>query len=220
MASPEFLEQDRLRAVPKDAKKVELQVSPTLIINLIRKGKSNNTFKTRTLLDTGSGHNWCHKDLLNCVEYNSLGSILMSVQVFEGNRRRRFQYVEIFYTVNNQRGSLRCFVTDQLACFNNVEGLSKYAIEQLKDYPVVDPSQHCDHDKGQKGIALILGPFASMKLRNKQETMLYSGNLLYEPYKTGKSTGYVYSGLIPKHLNNSVLYAYRITPMLSEHLEV
>ena len=105
--SPELIEQDKLKTVPSNGRAVELQVNPTLIVELKKKGDNYNTFKTRTLLDTGSGNNWCHKDLLNYVEYNNLGSLLMSIQVFEGDRKRRYQYVEIFYTVNNQRGSLR-----------------------------------------------------------------------------------------------------------------
>ena len=218
--SPELIDQNKLKTVPPNGRAIELQVNPTLIVELIGKGQSNKTFKTRTLLDTGSGNNWCHKDLLNYVEYNNLGSILMSIQVFEGDRRRRYQYVEIFYTVNNQRGSLRCFVTDQYAWFNDVEGLTTHAAQQLKGHYIIDPSQHCDHDRGKKEIALILGPFASMKLRNKEESILFSGNLLYEPFKTGNSTGYVYSGLLPKHLNNRVIYSYRITPMITEHLEI
>ena len=168
ITSPELIEQDKLKTVPSNGRAMELQVNPTLIVELIGKGQSSKTIKTRTLLDTGSGNNWCHKDLLNCVEYNNLGSILMSIQVFEGDRKRRYQYVEIFYTVNNQRGSLKCFVTDQHAWFNDVEGLTTYAAQQLEGYPVIDPSQHCDHDRGKKGIALILGPFASIKLRNKE----------------------------------------------------
>ena len=205
--------------MPPDGIAVELQVSPILVVDLIRKGKGNDFFKTRTLLDTGSGNNWCHKDLLNHVKYNDLGSIAMNIQVFEGSRKRRYQYVEIFYSVNNQTGSLRCFVTDQYAWFNEVDGLTTYAAQQQQGSYIIDPAQHCDHDRGKKEIALILGPFASMKLRNKEERIFYSGNLLYEPYKTGNSTGYVYSGLLPKHLSNRTIYSYRITPMIKEHLE-
>ena len=140
--------------MPPDGIAVELQVSPILVVDLIRKGKSNNIFKTRTLLDTGSGNNWCHKDLLNHVEYNDLGSIAMNIQVFEGSRKRRYQYVEIFYSVNNQTGSLRCFVTDQYAWFNEVDGLTTYAAQQQQGYYIIDPAQHCDHDKGKKEICI------------------------------------------------------------------
>ena len=31
----------------------------------------------------------------------------------------------------------------------------------------------------------------------------------------GNGTGYVYSGLLPKHLNNNLIYSYKITPMIS-----
>ena len=56
----------------------------------------------------------------------------------------------------------------------------------------MDPSAHCDHDEEKKEIALILSPYASMKLRNKEETIKYGGGLLYEPYRTRNITSYVF----------------------------
>ena len=60
--SPELIDQNKLKTVPPNGRAIELQVNPTMIVELIGKGQSNKTFKTRTLLDTGSGNNWCHKD--------------------------------------------------------------------------------------------------------------------------------------------------------------
>ena len=74
----------------------------------------------------------------------------MTIQVFEGARKRRFQYVEIFYTVNDQRASLKCFVTDQYAWFNDVEGLTTHATQQVEGYCIIDPAQHCDHSDKKK----------------------------------------------------------------------
>ena len=162
-----LMEQDKLTPVPPISRTAELQISPILIVDLVRKGESGSSFKTRTLLDTGSSTSWCHEDLLSHVEYKDLGSTIMTVQVFEGTIKKKYRYVELYYTVNDKKGSLKCFVTDQYAWFNEVAGLTTYAAQQLENHYIIDPTQPCDHDFGKKAVALILGPFASMKLRNK-----------------------------------------------------
>ena len=96
--------------------------------------------------------------------------------------------------------------------------MTKYAASQLAEGIIIDPSSPCSHDTGKKNIALILGPFASAKLRDRNADCKFEGNLLFEPYKTGNGTGYVFSGLLPKHLNQNVIYSYRITPIIEEHL--
>ena len=217
--SYDTIEQDsKIGTLPPNCRSVELQVSPTTIVDLILKN-GTTPYKTRTLLDTGSGTSWCHIDLLQYVKYNDLGSITMQVQVFEGLRKKRYKYVELFYTVDGKIGTLRCFVTDQYAWFNEIKGLTQYAASQLSDHSVIDPSTTCDHDKGKKEIALILGPYASNKLRNRDVAHKFAGNLLFECFKTGNSSGYVFSGLLPKHLNRNVIYSYKITPMIQEHLD-
>ena len=214
------IEQDQyvLSTVPPNCRSVELQVSPIMQVDLVCPEGQNGPYKVRTLLDSGTGTNWCHKDLLKYVIYNDLGSVVMQVQVFEGVRKKRYRYVELFYTINGLQGTLRCFVTDQYAWFNEVDGLTKYAASQLAEGTIIDPGLPCSHDTGKKDIALILGPFASAKLRDRNADYKFVGNLLFEPYRTGNSTGYVFSGLLPKHLNKNVIYSYRITPIIQEHL--
>ena len=215
------IEQDQytLGTIPPKCRSVELQVSPVMSVDLVRPSGQNGSYKVRTLLDSGTGTNWCHIDLLKYVQYNDLGSIIMQVQVFEGVRKKRYRYVELFYSVHGLIGTLRCFVTDQCAWFNEVSGLTKYAASQLTEGIIIDPSSPCSHDAGKKNIALILGPFASAKLRDRNADCKFEGNLLFEPYKTGNGTGYVFSGLLPKHLNQNVIYSYRITPIIEEHLD-
>ena len=82
----------------------------------------------------------------------------MQVQVFEGSRKKKYRYVEVFYAVHGRKGTLRCFVTDQYAWFNEVKGLTEYASSQLTEGMIIDPSSPCSHDTGKKEIALILGP--------------------------------------------------------------
>ena len=219
-SSYDTIEQEsKIGKLPPNCRSVELQVSPTTIVDLIVKNDSA-PYKTRTLLDTGTGTNWCHVDLLQYVKYNNLGSITMQVQAFEGCRKRRYKYVEIFYTVHGKIGTLRCFVTDQYAWFNEIKGLTQFAASQLSDHSVIDPDTTCDHDSGKKKIALILGPYASNKLRNRDVPHKFVGDLLFESYKFGNGSGYVFSGLLPKHLNRNVIHSYRITPMLEELCDV
>ena len=211
-------DQYTLGDVPPKCRTVELQVSPVMPVDLVRPSGQNGPYKVRTLLDSGTGTNWCHSDLLKYVQYNDLGSVVMQVQVFEGVRKKRYKYVELFYAIHGLMGTLRCFVTDQYAWFNEVNGLTKFAASKLADGTVIDPSSPCSHDSGKKEIALILGPYATAKLRDRNSEYKYVSNLLFEPFKTGNGTGYVFSGLLPKHLNQNVIYSYRITPIIEEHI--
>ena len=102
--------------------------------------------------------------MLKYVQHNELGSKTMEVQVFEGFRKKSYKYVELFYLVNGQEGTLKCFVTDQESWFNEVEGLTQYAASKLPESTIIDPCLPCDHDKDTKKIALILGPHAANKL--------------------------------------------------------
>ena len=73
------IEQDQytLGTIPPKCRSVELQVSPVMLVNLVRPSGQNGSYKVRTLLDSGTGTNWCHIDLLKYVQYNNLGSIIM-----------------------------------------------------------------------------------------------------------------------------------------------
>ena len=213
------VQDSRLGKTPPNCRSVELHVSPTMLVDLVLKDNVGS-FKVRTLLDSGSGTSWCHIDLLRHVKYNDLGSLTMQVQVFEGCRKKRYQYVELFYTVDGKVGTIKCFVTDQYSWFNEIKGLAEYAANQLSEDTIIDPGTPCDHDKGKKEIALILGPYASNKLRNRNVSNKFSGDLLFESYKIGGSSAFVFSGLVPRKLNRNVIYSYKITPMIQEHLDV
>ena len=206
----------KLGTAPLHCFEVELQVSPIVQVHLQRKKQNSSPYIVRTILDSGSGTNWCHQDLLDHVQYRDLGAINMKVEVFEGSREKRYRYVELQYTVSGLTGTLRCFVTDQYAWFNDIKGLTQYAASQLPGQKVFDPSSPCNHDGKAKQIALILGPYASSKLKNKNIEDKYVGFLHFQSYRVGEDSGYVFSGLLPKHLNRNVSYSYRVTPMLKE----
>ena len=61
---------------------LEIQINPITTVDLIAKGGKSIPFKARALLDSASGINWCHKDLLEFVRYDDLGPTTMKVHIF------------------------------------------------------------------------------------------------------------------------------------------
>ena len=61
---------------------IEIQINPITTIDLITKGGKLIPFNARALLDSASGINWCHKDLLEFVRYDDLEATTMNVQIF------------------------------------------------------------------------------------------------------------------------------------------
>ena len=55
-----FEQPTTLGPLPPVCRLIEIQISPIMHVNLVRKSKRDDTYKVRTLLDTGSGSNWCH----------------------------------------------------------------------------------------------------------------------------------------------------------------
>ena len=56
---------------------IEIQINPITTVDLIAKGGKSIPFKARSLLDSASGINWCHKDLLEFLSYDDLGATTM-----------------------------------------------------------------------------------------------------------------------------------------------
>ena len=61
---------------------IEIQINPITTVDLITKGGKLIPFKASALLDSASGINWCHKDLLEFVKFDDLGATTMKVQIF------------------------------------------------------------------------------------------------------------------------------------------
>ena len=76
------IDQDQytLGTTPPNCRSVELQVSPVMTVDLVCSSGQNGLYKVRTLLDSDTGTNWCHSDLLKYVQYNDLGTLIMQVQ--------------------------------------------------------------------------------------------------------------------------------------------
>ena len=92
------IEQDqyKLGTAPPNCRSVELQVSPVMTVDLVCPSGQNGPYKVRTMLDSGTGTNWCHSDLLKHVQYNDLGSIIMQIQVFEGVKKKGIDMWKFF----------------------------------------------------------------------------------------------------------------------------
>ena len=130
--------------------------------------------------------------------------------------------MQIFYTIDGREGSLKCFVTDQYAWFNEVKGLTEYIKDKAQNLQIIDPTQHCTHDSfhNKKEIALILGPYASFKLCDREKERKFIDGVLYEPYRLGDGVGYVYSGVLPKKFCTKIVCStYKVTPILQEIAE-
>ena len=195
-------EKSKLGTAPSSCE-IQLQVNPIIQVHLKRE-KDTAPYIVRTLLDSGSGTNWCHQDLLKHVKYRDLGSVDMTVERFEGSIRKRYRYVTLEYMVGELTGGLHCLVTDQYAWFNDIKGLTEHAAGQFPGGKVFDPSSPCHHDGDTKQIALVLGPYGAYKLRNKKAQDYFNGFLHFQPYQVGNEVGYAFSGLLPKHLNRNV----------------
>ena len=61
---------------------LKIQINPVTTVDLITKQGKSLSFKARALLDSASGINWGHKDLLKFVKYDDLGATMMRVQIF------------------------------------------------------------------------------------------------------------------------------------------
>ena len=138
-------EQSKLGTIPPYSCEVQLQVSPIIQVHLQRE-KDTAPYIVRTMLDSGSGTNWCHQDLLKHVKYKDLGAVNMKAEVFEGSKKNKYRYVELQYIVSGLTDRLKCFDTDQYSWFNDIKGLTQYAANQLPGEKGFDPNSPCSYD--------------------------------------------------------------------------
>ena len=71
-----------MKETASEYRNLEIQINPVITVDLITKEGKSLPFKARALLDSASGINWCHKDLLEFVKYDDLGATTMKVQIF------------------------------------------------------------------------------------------------------------------------------------------
>ena len=105
-----ILSNNRASNVKDGEDAVDLSFSPTLIVPL--KVDESNVYKTRTLLDSGSGTNWICKKLLPFIKHIRLGNQKLNVLTFNGVRKGKFDLVEVYFDNDGREQALACFVID------------------------------------------------------------------------------------------------------------
>ena len=74
-------------------------MTPTVIVPV--KTEKDQSFKIRTLLDSGSGANWITRDILKFIKHESLGTCKVTVHHFGGVKSQKFQVVKIYIDTKN-----------------------------------------------------------------------------------------------------------------------
>ena len=69
-------------------------ITPTMIIPV--KTDKNQSYRIRTLLDSGSSANWITKDVLKHIKFVSLGTCKVKVHHFGGVKSHKYQIVQIY----------------------------------------------------------------------------------------------------------------------------
>ena len=69
-------------------------MTPSVILPLC--SKHSDSYKVRTLLDSGSSSSWISKDILEHLDFTSKGKISVKVFHFEGVKAKRFEVVQIY----------------------------------------------------------------------------------------------------------------------------
>ena len=189
-------------------------ITPTVIVP-VKTGKEQS-FKIRTLLDSGSSANWITRDMLQFITHESLGTCKVTVHHFGGVKSQKFQVVKIYIDTKNSlfknkvdnkykdQISIDCFVSDDFTFHRLVSGIKDYIRENytLTDYVlnrIIEPdSLDISHANIHRGTGLILGNSVKIKIMGRKSTNIRLSriNLLLEQ----TIFGYVVSGMIPDKL--------------------
>ena len=187
-------------------------ISPTVIIPLLTDvedtAQGPQTFRVRTLLDSGSGTNWIVRNILPHVKYTVKGSELMEVYTFHGAVRKKYPLVEVYYRdLNNTQQALMCYVHDtyirhvQLNMTNYIcseyKNCTPFSVPTLFADPGEDKVCHKDESLG---VAMVLCSASINQIRTPHEIVnVKELNLLLEPTIFGVAI----SGEIPDHLRET-----------------
>ena len=195
-------------------------LTPTVIIPV--KTDKNNSYRIRTLLDSGSSANWITKDVLKYIKFESLGTYKVKVHHFGGVNTQKYQVVRIYIdpreslfkhkvdTKYKDQISIDCFVSNEFTFHRSVPGivdhirenytLSNYILSKIIEPDALDIS-HADINEG---TALILSNASKIKImgRDSRNIRLERINLLLEQTIFGYSiSGKVPDKLMPKTHN-------------------
>ena len=195
-----------------------MSLSPTIIIPL--RNNTDESFRVRALLDSGSGTNWITASLLKFVAHKVKGNDILEVVTFSGSVTKKFPLVEVFYKdLNNTTFSLLCYVHDTFTRHTSAKGMVDYIVNNSKikyDYfdSLVDPaSLDVDHSQESLGIGIILCSSSINRIRTKGNVIqIPELEILLEPTIFGVAI----SGAIPPCLQDqaNIFLANKISPRL------
>ena len=103
-----FLIKAEKQKVIEELGRIDLSICPTLICPLST--YDSNSYKVRTLLDSGSSTNWIASEILPHIKYEIIGSKVLTVNTFSGRIRKRFKLIEAYFQY--KLPPIRCFVMD------------------------------------------------------------------------------------------------------------
>ena len=195
-----------------------MSLSPTIIIPL--RNNTDESFRVRALLDSGSGTNWITASLLKFVAHKVKGNDILEVVTFSGSVTKKFPLVELYYKdLNNTTWSLLCYVHDTFTRHTSAKGMVDYIISNSKiKYDLfdslVDPaSRDVDHSQESLGIGIILCSSTINRIRTKGNVIqIPELEILLEPTIFGVAI----SGAIPPCLQDqaNIFLANKISPRL------
>ena len=108
-----------------------MSLSPTIIIPL--RNNTDESFRVRALLDSGSGTNWITASLLKFVAHKVKGNDILEVVTFSGSVTKKFPLVEVFYKdLNNTTFSLLCYVHDTFTRHTSAKSMVDYIVNNSK----------------------------------------------------------------------------------------
>ena len=188
---------------------------PTIIIPLY-KGK-NSCYKVRTLLDSGAGHSWITKAILQHINHTWMPTQKLTIGTLSGTVRRKCKMVQVYFKTDTLV-PIECFVLDDFVEHIVVKGMKNYLrrntdIEEYKIEKVIEPSDmRIDHAHLSTGTALVLSNAATALVCPRMSTRmnLVEHKLLLEPTIFGTAL----SGEIPRELRDQsrVIQAMCATP--------
>ena len=189
-------------------------MTPTVVMPL--QNSTEGKYKVRTLLDSGSMTNWVAQELLDVLYYTHKGHTTLEVYTMTGKKSKKFQLVELYYTLDEIKYNIICYVNDTFTQHITVKGLPKYLEENTSISPRVlrnlsDPATtEIDHSELSKGIGVILCTAAINELRIDEVIHLKELGIMLEPTIFGTAI----SGKVPQTLRGEVntVCAYNIVP--------
>ena len=191
-----------------NTEKEKLSLLPTIPVPLICKAPLNyKKYRVLTLLDSGSSTNWIAKELLEKLEYVTLGSTKLDVHTLSGKTRKKFKLVEVYYKKNEEIQRIVCYVNDSFTQNLRVPGMldhiktSSTEISEEMLNSIVDPSTaKVSHSDLSEGIGLVLCQATVSQIRKGSPKHLEDIDILLEPTIFGT----VISGYIPEYLKDQV----------------